>query len=147
VPRGKNIAIAALVGVGGALVGAAVWAGVALATDFEVGYIAVLVGYLTGHGVKRGAGKQRGLTLQYLAASIAAFGYLAAKFAMFAYMVVKLGHERGYNISYFNPRLLTTFPNALPQMLGVFDVLFVFLALAAAYRVPKAPAISISKLF
>ena len=146
VPGGANLLVAAAGGLVGALVGAAVWAGVAIATDFEVGYIAVLVGFLAGLGVKIGARTQRGSLLQYLAAGLAVVGLLAAKYMLFAYAVANLGHEQGVDISYFDGRILSMFPEALGKMVNGFDALFLILALLAAYRVPKAVPVSIDKV-
>jgi hypothetical protein len=146
VPGGANLLVAAAGGLAGALVGAAVWAAVAIATNFEVGYIAVLVGFLAGLGVKMGARTQRGALLQYLAAGLAVVGLLAAKYIIFAYAMVKFGHEQGVDISYFDGRLLSVFPSALGEMVNAFDALFLILALMAAYRVPKAAQISIDKV-
>ena len=144
-PGGTRLLVAAAGGLVGALVGAAVWAGVAIATNFEVGYIAVLVGFLAGLGVKLGARTQRGALLQYLAAALAVVGLLAAKYMLFAWAVVKFGQEKGVDISYFDSRILSVFPSALGEMISGFDALFLILALAAAYRVPRAHAISIRK--
>jgi hypothetical protein len=146
VPAGMNILVAGVCGLAGALVGAAAWSGVAIATDLEVGYVAVLVGFLAGLGVKLGAGKQRGPLLQYLAAGLSVVGLVAAKYMLFAHAVVVVGHERGIELSYFDTRFLSVFPEALGQMLGVFDVLFLVLALGAAYRVPKAHVVSIARV-
>jgi hypothetical protein len=146
VPGGSNLLVAVVGGLVGALAGAMVWAGVAIATNFEVGYIAVLVGFLAGLGVKKGAGPQRGALLQYLAASLAVMGLLAAKYLVFAYAVVKLGHERGIDLGYLDGRVLSAFPDALGEMVSAFDALFLVLALMAAYRVPKAAPVSISKV-
>lgn len=146
VPGGKNLLVAAAGGLAGALVGAAVWTGVAIATNFEVGYIAVLVGFLAGLGVKMGARTQRGPLLQYLAAGLAVVGLFAAKYMLFAYTVVHVGQEQGVDISYFDGRLLSLFPEALGEMLSAFDALFLVLALMAAYRVPKAVPVSIEKV-
>jgi hypothetical protein len=145
VPSGTNVVVAALGGFAGALAGAAVWAGIAIATDLEVGYVAVLVGYLTGLGVKLGAGKQRGPMLQYLAAAISVVGLVAAKYMLFAYVMVKIARENGVDVGYFDGIIRDNFPQALGQMVGAFDVLFLVLALGAAYRVPKAHAVSIAK--
>jgi hypothetical protein len=146
VPGGANLLVAAVGGLAGALVGAAVWAGIAIATNLEVGYVAVLVGFLAGFGVKMGARTQRGLLLQCLAAGLAVVGLLAAKYMLFAYTVVKLGHEQGVDISYVDGRILSLFPEALGQMVSGFDALFLILALMAAYRVPKAVPVSIDKV-
>ena len=145
VPSGSNVIVAVVGGLAGALVGAAVWAGVAIATNFEVGYIAVLVGFLAGLGVKIGARTQRGPLLQVIAAALAVVGLLAAKYMVFAYALVEFGHEKGADISYFDGRILSVFPSALGDMLSAFDALFLVLALMAAYRVPKAVPISIRK--
>jgi hypothetical protein len=146
VPGGANLLVAAAGGLVGALVGAAVWALVAIVTNFEVGYIAVLVGFLAGLGVKIGARTQRGLLLQYLAAGLAVVGLLAAKYTLFAYAVVRLVHERGGDVGYFDGSLVSLFPGALGKMVSAFDALFLILALMAAYRVPKAAPISIAKV-
>lgn len=146
VPGGMNLLAAAGGGLAGALAGAAVWAGVAVVTNMEVGYIAVLVGFLTGFGVKLGAGKQRGPTLQYLAAGLSVIGLVAAKYMLFAVTVVKMGHEHGVDLSYFDERIMSVFPDALGELLGVLDVLFLVLALGAAYRVPKAHVVEITKV-
>lgn len=146
VPGGANVLVAVAGGLAGALVGAAVWAGVAIATNFEVGYIAVLVGFLAGLGVKIGARTQRGALLQYLAAGLAVVGLFAAKFMLFAYAVATVVHEQGGSVSYFDGRVLSLFPSALGEMVNGFDALFLILALMAAYRVPKATPISINKV-
>lgn len=144
-PTASGFLSGAGAGLIGALIGAVVWLTIGVVTNLEVGYVAVLVGFLAGVGVKMGAGLQRGQPLQALAAGLAVVGLLAAKYMIFVWMVVKLGHEHGQDISYFEPRLLSLFPQALGEMVGAFDVLFLFLALAAAYRVPKASAVTIAR--
>ncbi len=142
-------------GLVGALIGAAVWTGIVIATDYQVGFVAVLVGYLAGTGVKLGAGKHRGKPLQVLAAALSFFGLLVAKYATFAYAVVDNASKRGYHVSYFDPRILTgatdlpgfsvfpSFFDALPKLVTAFDAIFVFIAIAAAFRVPKATPVTI----
>ncbi len=137
-PQGTGLLAAAGLGVVGALAGAAVWAAIAISTNVAVGYVAVLIGYLTGHGVRIGAGEQRGPALQRLAAALALFGLVAAKYAIYAYAVVKLAHDKGHDISYLNPILMSLFPKALVHMASPFDVVFLLLAISAAYRVPRA---------
>jgi hypothetical protein len=145
-PGGVNLLFAAAGGLVGALVGAAVWAGVAIATNYEVGYVAVLVGFLAGLGVNIGARRQRGALLQYLAAGLAVVGLLAAKYMLFAYAMAKVAREQGVDISYLDSRLVSVFPEALGEMVNGFDALFLILALLAAYRVPRAVQISIDKV-
>lgn len=54
-------------GVGGMLAGAAVWYAVARYAHLEVGYIAILLGWLVGKGIYLGSGKRGGLGYQVMA--------------------------------------------------------------------------------
>ena len=58
---------ATLYGVGAGAVGAAIWYGVRAATDYEVGLIAILVGFLVGAGVRKGSNGRGGWRYQALA--------------------------------------------------------------------------------
>lgn len=66
----------------GALVGAVIWAGVAYATNYEIGWIAWGLGALAGAGMHIGV-KGSSFTAGVGAAGIAAGGIVAAKFAVF----------------------------------------------------------------
>jgi hypothetical protein len=48
----QNLPLGILGGVVGALVGAAVWAGVTVTTQFQIGWLAVGVGFLAGYSVR-----------------------------------------------------------------------------------------------
>lgn len=56
-----------LFGLGAAVVGAAIYYGVAAATGYEIGLIGVLVGYLVGKAVRKGSGSAGGRNYQILA--------------------------------------------------------------------------------
>ncbi len=129
---------AAGLGLVGALIGAAIWAGIAVATDFEVGYVAVLVGFLAGQGVKLGARRARGPSLQRLAAGLAVFGLLAAK-----YLIIGFSAAEAYGVSPFDPVVATFFSENFSSMLSPFDLLWIFLAVGAAYRVPAPTSLAI----
>ncbi len=146
VPTGRGIARGFGAGLVGALVGGAFWAAVTVVTDFQVGFIATLVGYLAGQGVKLAAGKQHGKVLQYLAVGLALVGMVAAKYMIFAYAAVKVTQEHGIDISYFDPRIASLFPGALDQLFDAFDLLFGFLAVLAAWRVTRPPVVTIVKV-
>ena len=134
---GSGFVLAPIGGAIGALVGAGIWAAIAIATNLGIGYIAVLVGVLTGMGVRWGAGGQRGAGLQVLAAALAFAGLVAAKYIIFTYVVVDLGHKKGIDVGMFDARLLSSFPSLLVKMISPFDALFAFLAVAAAARTCK----------
>jgi hypothetical protein len=134
---------AALMGALGALVGAAVWAGVVIITEFEIGYLAVLVGFLAGYGVKRGAGGAHGPRLQKTAVACAVVGLLATKYFLFAHFFTAAAASKGYSLGYFSIGTIGAFPRVLPELLTPFDALWAFIALSGAWRVPAAPRVTL----
>lgn len=70
----------------GALVGAAIWFGITIASDYELGIIAWLVGLLSGYGMLWGYG-QTSSKGGVVAAINAVVGILFAKFAIVAYVI------------------------------------------------------------
>jgi len=58
---------AGLFGLGGAIVGAAIYYAVIAITDFEIGLVAILIGYMVGYMVRKGAGGRGGRRFQVLA--------------------------------------------------------------------------------
>jgi hypothetical protein len=133
----STVLSAAVCGLIGALVGAAVWAGFAIAADMSIGVIAVLVGALTGVGVNAGAGLERRPALQLLASGLAVIGLVAAKYIVFAYVVVKVGHARGMSVGYFGSVTVGAFPHALVNTFRPLDLLWLVLAIGAAYRTTR----------
>jgi hypothetical protein len=144
-PEGKHYPIAAVGGLVGAFLGAAVWAGIAIITDFEVGYVAILVGFLAGLGVKLAAGKKRSQGMQIMAAALSIVGLLIAKYMILAHVLVSLAAEGGVEVSYFDPTIFEIFPAALKEMLSPFDALWLILAVGAAYRVPQPSQIALQQ--
>jgi hypothetical protein len=129
-------------GLGGAI-GAAVWAGIAAATEYEVGYVAVLVGFLTGFGVRFGARGARGQGLQLMSVALALVALVAAKYGIVAFVAVKYAREHGVELGYLDPRILQIFREAFTSTLSPLDALFVFLAVAAAYKVAAPSRVTV----
>ncbi|MBC7977690.1 MAG: hypothetical protein H7138_22155 [Myxococcales bacterium] len=121
----------------GAVAGGGIWAAIAIATNLEVGYIAILVGFLAGMGVQLGAGRRGDQGQQVLAAILAFAGLLAAKYFLFAYVVIQMGAEHGIDVDFIDHALLSRFPAMLAETVGPFDAVFAFIAIAAAVRTAK----------
>jgi len=130
-PRASSMLPAAGLGFVGAFIGAAVWAAIAIGGNVEVGYVAVLVGFLAGQGVKLGAGRARSQALQILASATAVVGLLASKYFIFAYVVMDK-----FDVSPVSGKVASVFFENLGEMLSPFDMLWLALAIGAAYRVP-----------
>jgi len=58
---------AGLFGLGAAIAGAAIYYAVIAITNFEIGLVAILIGYMVGWGVRKGAGGRGGRRFQVLA--------------------------------------------------------------------------------
>jgi hypothetical protein len=72
--RSGGFGRALLFGIGGMLAGALVWYAVAKIANLEIGLIAILLGYLVGRGVHKGAGNRGGLKFQLLAVFLTYLG-------------------------------------------------------------------------
>jgi hypothetical protein len=71
------------------LVGAAIWAGIAYATNREIGFVAWAVGGLVGFGVRVGAGQWEGGAPGAIAAGVAILAIVAGKYAAVSLIVGK----------------------------------------------------------
>jgi hypothetical protein len=138
--RTARLALGTLGAIAGALLGALVWAGVSSATGFQIGYMAVLVGFLSGYGMRTlGGGRDR--ADGFIAAAVALAGCLLGNLLTVAAEVAKHFHKP---IEPIVLRLFTS-PAVSLEMLqagfGVMDVLFYGIAAYAGYRTAlKAPA-------
>jgi hypothetical protein len=76
----RTVLRAALFGLGAAIAGAAVYYGVIAITEFEIGIVAILIGWMVGKAVRAGARGRGGRRLQVLAVALTyvsvAFAYL-----------------------------------------------------------------------
>ena len=137
-----SVPMAAIGGALGAGLGAAVWAGISIATDFEIGYVAVLVGFLAGMGVKLLSGGAHGTPLQVVAVVFAIVGLVLAKYVIFANAFSEVVLESyDVQVGWFAPETREAFMEFAGEMFGGFDLLWVFLAATAAWRVPGSPQI------
>ncbi|MDR1280514.1 MAG: hypothetical protein LBK99_06795 [Opitutaceae bacterium] len=77
-----NLILAVIAGCAAALIGALVWAGVAYATGYRIGWMAVGIGFLVGFAVRFGRGDSE--TYNLIGAVLALLGCMAGN----AFMVV-----------------------------------------------------------
>lgn len=128
----------------GAALGAAAWIGVSLSTDYEVGYIAVLVGWLAGKGAVLATGGAHGRPLQVAAVAASVLGLVTAKYVTFAaWMLENTGDGRFELGRLVDPELVSQFTDDIGGQFGAFDLLWVFLAVTAAWRVPATPQLEV----
>lgn len=76
----------------GASLGAGIWFAIAYITNYEVGIIACLVGFLAGVGVRFGAQQEKEV-LGIMAAVLAIVGILAGKYMLVQYIAIPVAKE------------------------------------------------------
>jgi hypothetical protein len=126
--------IAALLG---ALVGAAVWVLVSVYAHFEIGYVAVLVGFLAGSALLLVARNTRGVTLQVEAALAALIGLIVGKYFSAAFVVQKMAHAEGIEIDVLSQSMFSYLWEIKGQMFDLFDILWLAIALSVAWKLPR----------
>jgi hypothetical protein len=120
----------------GAIIGGIAWTAIVIMSEYEIGYLAVLVGFLAGRGAIIPAGKGRGRPLQIIAACSAFFGLLISKYAIFDYFLVQSMEGTITLENYLDPVIFYVFIASFQRLLSPFDLLWVFIAISAAWRIP-----------
>jgi hypothetical protein len=124
----------------GALLGAIVWAAVTAATHFQIGYMAVGVGFLAGYGMRvLGGGRERA---DGVVAGIVAF--LGCVVGNLLTVVIDFApHDTAHRgvvelavLLMFNPKLAWAL---LTHSFGLMDLVFYALAVYAGYRTALKP--------
>ena len=143
-----NLPAAVGAGLAASLVSGAVWAGIVVAANVEVGYVALGVGWLTGTAVHYGSGKKRGQLLQIIAVACSALGLLLGKyFAVVHFCKVEVakvaGDEAAAAVSYFDPEMVKLFFQIIGKIMGPFDILWLVIALGIAWSIPKPTAVTV----
>jgi hypothetical protein len=128
---------ALLAGFVAAVAGGVGWTIQVALTDYEVGLVAWAIGGLAGYAVALGAGGRRGLPLQVIAVGSALLGILLGKYGTFAYGVregVKEAAGAQFVPAYWDSDLIDLFFEELDTVFGLFDVLWIGLAVFTAWR-------------
>ena len=142
---------AILGGIIAALIGGAAWALITISTGYELGFIAWAIGLLSGYAVLLFSQGRRGTFLQLTAVVSSILGIAAGKYATFYYYSKKsveeqLGAEAAGELSVLSGELVNLFVEQQSAALGIYDIVFVVLAVITAWRIPKSLEISVPPL-
>ncbi|OAB35966.1 hypothetical protein [Paenibacillus glacialis] len=113
-----------------AIIGGAIWATIAVLTEYELGLIAWGIGGLAGYTVAFLAKKQTNQIHQIIAVIASLIGILLGKYFIFSYII-----NDGFN-GMFNSELITLFQDNITEFFGGMDILFVVFAVATAWTLP-----------
>ncbi|MEY2440059.1 MAG: hypothetical protein QOI34_1444 [Verrucomicrobiota bacterium] len=126
----QNLPLALLAGIGAAFIGAAVWATVTVMTEFQIGYMAIAVGFIVGYAVRLGRGIEK------------IFGIIGGIFALFGCalgnvfsLIGFISKQHHLSILDTVSRLdLTKIPQLLTANFSVMDLVFYGIAVYEGYR-------------
>ncbi|MES2920460.1 MAG: hypothetical protein V4819_02880 [Verrucomicrobiota bacterium] len=129
--RGESMIIGGVAGLITTLVSAVIWTLITIGTHFQIGYMAIAVGFAVGIVMKK-AGRGYSTAFGVLAAVLALFGCVLGNLFSLCAMVGK-EHQMGiFNILEITPPSMIL--ELMVENFSGLDVLFYFLAVSAAYR-------------
>ena len=127
----ENMVLAVVAGLVSSLVGAGIWAAVTIATQYQIGWMAVGIGFLVGFSV-RYLGKGISAPFGIIGAAFALLGCLLGNFLTIAGFI---GIEEGIGIFEVLEFLdYTQVPNIMISTFEPMDVLFYAIAVYEAYK-------------
>lgn len=130
-PAGDSVPRAIVAGVAAAVVAGIAWGLLTWKAEFETGFAAWGVGLLVGYAVLYGTGHRKGLPLQVVAVLSSVLGILLGKY-LTLYFVVR--DQQDSDVSVFDPGLLRFMRDNAELFFGLFDLLFIGLAVYSAWR-------------
>lgn len=127
----QNLALGAVAGVLAAVVGALVWAVITVTTGFQIGWMAVGIGFLVG-GTVRTLGQGIDKSFGRLGAGLALLGCLLGNFFSVCALVAQ---EAGISASTVVTQIdLAAIPKLMIATFGPIDLLFYAIAVYEGYR-------------
>ena len=139
-PSGSLLpAIAA--GVVAALAGGIVWGLIAKFSEYEIGIVAWGIGWVAGTAVVFATRGAKGVPLQVIAIVSALAGIVLGKYLGYAFDIQEQADAAGVSLGLFSSDMFRFFREDLEHVFGLFDLLWVGLAVFTAWRLtqPDAP--------
>lgn len=133
----KDLPMAILGGLAGALLGASLWVAVFVFTHMATGIAAIGVGFLAGYGVSIFVGRRKAYYLQIVSGIFAFLGVIAGYVGIDVYVEVK--RQGLNNDAYFNHQLWFEVLKILPEKLDFFSWLFIAISIYYSWRI-SAPS-------
>ena len=132
-----NLIVAVLAGLAAAAAGTLVWYGGIVITNYQMGFIAVGVGWLVAMAVVFGSGRKRGPALQAISVAITLAALFMSEWLIVRYYAIEYLAEQGFaEIAVFLP--LGAMLELVVASLGenLFTLIFWAIALWAAFSTP-----------
>ena len=120
-----------------ALVGGVAWGIIVKTSDYEVGIAAWGIGFIAGTAVVLATRGAKGPRLQVIAVVCALLGILLGKYLSYALVVQEEAESFGASIGLVSGDMFRFFREDLDAVFGLFDLLWVGLAVFTAWRIPQ----------
>jgi hypothetical protein len=132
----QNLFLGVAAGIVAAVIGAVIWAVITVATEYQIGWMAVGVGFLVGYGV-RYFGKGTDPIFGIIGAVIALLGCMAGNLLTMVIVVAKQEHMEIITLaSRLSPGIVI---DLLKEGFQAMDLLFYGIAVYEAYKYSFTP--------
>jgi len=140
-----NYPLAALGAALGGAAGALAWWGFTALTGIGFGLVAVVIGFLAGHGAVRFSGGKRGAGLQAIAVGAGTLAFLVASYLVNMTFINQALQERGEGWRVpFPPDSLETFYRVIALNFGVLKLVFLAIVVYEAWTIPRLPKLNLA---
>ncbi|MBM3250381.1 MAG: hypothetical protein FJZ09_06035 [Candidatus Omnitrophica bacterium] len=142
--QNPNLAKAAVVGSLAALAAGVAWYLFSVLTGYQIGYVAIGVGFLIGHAVIWGSGKKRGPSLQIISAVITVVTLLVSQYFLVLFYLREYLLEHSAEFPGYNGQWLFVSPfepDVLKAMFSPIGLIIWGVGIYFAYSLPKARSI------
>ena len=138
----RQVALGLLAALVAAVAGGVAWSLVVKWTDYEIGILALAIGFLAGTAAALVAAEARGLPLQAGAVIASLVGILVGKYLTYYWAQVELGDRFGLEVvDFYSSAMLRAFREELDVVFGWFDLLWAGLAAFTAWRATAPPPV------
>jgi hypothetical protein len=112
----------------------AIWGLIVKWSEYEVGFVAWGIGFVVAMAVLFATRGARGIPYQAVAIVFALLGILLGKYLGYAFAVQEQAEAAGVELGLFSSELRTFFREDLESVFGLFDLLWIGLAVFTAWR-------------
>jgi hypothetical protein len=120
-----------------AVIGGIAWSVIVKMSDYEVGIVAWAIGFAVGTAVVLATRGAKGPRLQVVAVACALLGILLGKYLSYALVVQEEAKSFGDSIGLVSGDMFSFFREDLGAVFGLFDLLWIGLAVFTAWRIPQ----------
>ena len=139
-----NILLALILGSLAGVIAGIIWYFFSILTGYQIGYIAIGVGFLIGWAVVFGSGKKRGAVLQILSAVITLVTLFISEYFMTLYYFRQYMLKNNSEFPDYNGEMFFVSPfepDVLSSMISPMGLLIWGIGVYFAYSIPKSRAI------